>query len=325
MLRGGRLYLVTGVALASLAVVLALVALQRQRSPTPAVETVTPEVPVVVAARDIRAGTVLTLDDVAVVQANPDSVAPGTAQQPDQVIGLVAAGDLVAGQRILFANLVTPSLSNLLQPGKRAVALPVDRINAIGGFVRPNDLVDLVYAGRVDLLRILPTEPLEMADGGQGFSPPPETITLPAPGATGRSYPYPGVPGSRVVITDTGEGHPVAKIVLQNLRVLEVLAGTTVVSGSISDAQQGGSTATERSAETSVVGALPPVDLLIVEADPEQAELITFLLDQNIRYQVILRARGDTQEVETDGVTYDRLVGEYGLPLPAPVTVGGPQ
>jgi hypothetical protein len=65
---------------------------------------------------------------------------------------------------------------------------------------------------------------------------------------------------------------------------------------------------------------------LIVEADPEQAELISFLLDQNVRYQVILRARGDAQPVQTDGVTYDRLVERYGLPVPGTVVVsGGPR
>jgi len=324
MLRGGRLYVVTGLLLAGLALILAFVALQRQRAPAPVAPTATPAVPVVVAARDLRAGTVLTLDDVQVVDADPESVAPGTARQPDQVVGLVVAGDLVAGQRILMANLVVPSVSNLLQPGKRAVAIPVDRINAVGGLIQPNDLIDLVYAGRIDLLRILPTEPLEMPDAGQGYSPAPESITLPQPGSQTTSYSYAGAPGSRVVITDTGEGQPVAKIVLQNLRVLQVIAGTTVVGGMPGERSQA-----EVSAAASVTptveseGSLPPVDLLVVEADPKQAELITFLLDQNIRYQVLLRARSDTTEVETDGITYDRLVSEYGLPVPGPVQVGG--
>lgn len=324
MLRGGRLYLVTGLVLAGLALILAFVALQQQRAPAPAEPTATPAVPVVVAARDIRAGTVLTMDDVQVVDADPDSVAPGTARQPDQVVGLVVAGDLVAGQRILMANLVVPSVSNLLQPGKRAVAIPVDRINAVGGLIQPNDLIDLVYAGRVDLVRVLPTEPMEMPDGGQGFSPPPESVTLPPPGTKATSYPYAGAPGSRVIITDTGEGQPVAKIVLQNLRVLQVIAGTTVVGATPGERSQAEISATASMTPTAETEAnLPPVDLLVVEADPKQAELITFLLDQHVRYQVLLRARGDTTEVTTDGVTYDRLVTDFGLPVPAPVEVGG--
>jgi pilus assembly protein CpaB len=267
----------------------------------------------------------LTLDDVQVIEADPASVAPGTAQQLDQVVGLVAAGDLVAGQRILMANLVVPSVSTMLQPGKRAVAIPVDRINAVGGLIQPNDSIDVVYAGRIDLSRVLPTQPMEMSDGNQAYSPPQEAITLPPPGTSGSTYPYPGAPGSRVVITDTGEGQPVAKIVLQNLRVLQVIAGTTVVGESpVGQVPPAVETSTEASTTpTPTAVDLPAVDLLIVEATPEQAELITFLLDEDVHYQVLLRARGDSQPVETEGVTYDRLVQDYGLPVPGPIQVGG--
>lgn len=324
MLRGGRLYLVAGVVLAGLAVLLALLAFQQQRQPATIEPTTTPLVSVVVAARDVRAGTVLTLEDVKTVEADPASIAPGTARQPDQVVGLVAAGDLVEGQRILMANLVTPSVSNLLQPGKRAVAIPVDRVNAVGGLLQPNDLIDLVYAGRVDVMRVLPTEPLEMVDSGQGFSPAQDAVRLPEPGtSTGRSYPYPGAPGSRVVVTDTGEGQLVTKIIVQNLRVLQVIAGTSVVGNAPASVQPvAAGIGSEATPTPTGESALPPVDLLIVEADPAQAELITFLLDQNLRYQVLLRARGDDQAVETEGVTYDSLVRDYGLPVPGPVEVG---
>lgn len=328
MLRSGKIYLISGLVLAFIAVVLALVTLQRRSAPVAVTPTATPFVPAVVAARDVPAGNVLTQDDVAVVEADPASIAPGTASRPDQVLGLVVAGDLVAGQRILLANLVLPSVANAVQPGKRAIAIPVDRINALGGLIQPNDFIDLVYAGRLRLTRVLPTQPLELTDGGQGYSPAPEQITLPTPDEqSGQTYPYPGEPGSRVVITDTGDGQPVAKIVLQKLRVLQVIAGTTVVSGATP------ATATQASEEKTPVtptataeSALPPVDLLIVEADPQQAELITFLLDEQLRYQVILRARGDGEEVQTDGVTYDRLVEERGVPVPAPAQVsGGPR
>ncbi|MDW8060638.1 MAG: Flp pilus assembly protein CpaB [Thermomicrobium sp.] len=324
MLRSARLLLVTGAVLAVVAVVLAMIAVQRSRAPTTIVPTATPSVPVVVAARDIRAGTVLRSEDLRVIEADPSSVAPGTVQQPDQAIGLVVAGDIVAGQRLLMANLVAPSVSNLVTPGKRAVAIPVDRINAIGGLIQQNDLIDVVYAGRIDLTRILPTQPMEMSDSGQGYSSPPEAVTLPSPPGSSSVYPYPGSPGSRVVITDTGEGQPVAKIVLQNLRVLQVVAGTTVVGPSTTQLTAERTSATrDGTATPTPEGGLPPVDLLIVEADPSQAELITFLLDQNVRYQVVLRARGDTETVRTDGVTYDRLVRDGSLPVPAPVQVTG--
>lgn len=320
MRRTGRLYLLTGLLLAFAAVIVAIIALQRQRPPSPAEPTETPTVPVVVAAHDIRAGTVLRQEDVQVVAADPASIAPGTARQVDQVVGLVVAGDLVAGQRILLANLVMPSVANAIQPGKRAVAIPVDRINAVGGLIQQNDVIDLVYAGRLELTRVLPTQPLEMGDSGQGYSPPPEQVTLPVSG-TGTSYPYAGAPGSRVVVKDIGEGQLVTKLIVQNLRVLQVIAGSTPVEPGV--ASPSPIEASRAEATPTPTTTLPAVDLLIVEADPEQAEIIAFLLDQNIRYHVVLRARGDTEQVQTDGVTYDRLVEEDGLPVPAPVVVGG--
>ncbi|MCS7246519.1 MAG: Flp pilus assembly protein CpaB [Thermomicrobium sp.] len=325
MARAGRLYLIAGVLLAGVAVLLAVVALQRQGTPRAVEPTVTPSVSVVVAARDLRAGTVLREEDVRTVQADPSSVAPGTAQQPDQVVGFVVAGDLVQGQRILMANLVAPSISALLQHGKRAVAIPVDRINAVGGLVQPNDTVDLVYAGRIDVQRVLPTEPLEMADNGTGYAPNQDAVRLPEPGSSpGQRYAYPGAPGSRVVVTDVGEGQPVAKIVIQKLRVLQVIAGTAVVGQTNPSAQPFVAAESGQATPTPTrEPSLPAVDLLIVEADPAQAELITFLLDQNVRYQVVLRARGDMDTVQTAGVTYDRLVEDYGLPVPGPVDVRG--
>jgi hypothetical protein len=50
------------------------------------------------------------------------------------------------------------------------------------------------------------------------------------------------------------------------------------------------------------------------------------MLDQQARYQVVLRSRTDQELANTSGVTYDRLVSQYGLPVPATVRLpGGPQ
>lgn len=60
----------------------------------------------VIATRAIRAGTILTADDVAAI---PDSV-PGTAQRPEEVIGQEARRNLYAGRAILNADLGPPTL-----------------------------------------------------------------------------------------------------------------------------------------------------------------------------------------------------------------------
>ncbi len=60
----------------------------------------------VIATRAIRAGTILTADDVA---ATPDSV-PGAAERPEEVIGQEARRNLYAGRPILNADLGPPTL-----------------------------------------------------------------------------------------------------------------------------------------------------------------------------------------------------------------------
>lgn len=145
MLRGGRLFLVLGMVLAVLAVLLGIIALSQRGQQA----TVTPTpagVPVVVAARDIPAGTVLTADDVQVERVAQGAAAAGVVQSPSQVIGLVTANALVKGQQITVANLQSSGVSVALQPGKRAIALPVDRVTGVGGLVQPNDTIDLLRA-----------------------------------------------------------------------------------------------------------------------------------------------------------------------------------
>jgi len=330
MLRGGRVFILLGVVLAVAAVLVGILALtppEREATPTPTAEQTL--VPVVVAVRDIPANAVITADDIQLTQVPQDEVAPGTVQRVDQVIGLVASGPLVRGQRILLANLVAPSLGDVIQQGKRAIALPVDRVSALGGLIQPNDTIDIVYAVRITLTRVLPTEPLESVDATQGYAQQ-EGLELAPYGQppAGPTYPFPGEPGSRFVVTDEGGGNPVAKLVLQNIRVLQVIAGDrTVVPGMTATPAAAEASPTPAPEATPEAGTpLPPVDLLIIEVDPQQAEVITFLLDQQARYQVVLRSRGDDQAATTAGLTYDRLVSQYGLPVPSTVRLpGGPQ
>jgi len=336
MLRGGRVFILLGVVLAVAAVLLGILALSRpgrEAAETPAPQEV--RVPVVVAARDIPANTVITAADITVTEVPQEEVAPGTAQRADQVIGLVTSGVLVEGQRILMANLVAPSLGNVVQPGKRAVALPVDRVSALGGLIQPNDTIDIIYSVRVNLTRVVPSEPLEVVDATQGYARQDDLQLAPyGQPPSGPTYPFPGEPGSRFTVTDGGGGNPVAKLILQNIRVLQVIAGSEAVAPGPGEsapvqtsAEAGEITPTPEPNATALAGStLPAVDLLIIEVDPQQAEMITFMLDQQARYQVVLRSRTDQEPANTSGVTYDRLVSQYGLPVPATVRLpGGPQ
>ena len=323
MRKSGRLFIVLGVGLALVAAVLAIVAYSGAgKKQTPAAPV---KATVIVAAHDVAANTVLTQADVQTAQVDRAQAAPGSAVSLGQVVGYASSGALVRGQQILAGNLVAPGLTFDLGNGKRAVALPVDRINALGGLIQADDHIDLVYSVRLKLTRILPTEPIAVQDTTTGYAKN-DTLVLPPPpgGTSSKTYPYPGEPGSQFIVQDMTAGDPVAKIVLQNLRVLRVIAGNVTVAAPASastaprpvDATATPSTAAEK---------LPNSDLLVLEVDPQQAEVIKFVEDNNGNYQVALRPKDDNTTATTKGVTYSQLVSDYGLPVPRTVQLPGGQ
>jgi len=76
-----------------------------------------------------------------------DYVLAGTAPQ-NLLAGAVAREPFVAGEPIIRTKIVTPGdrgfLAAVLQPGMRAVSVPVDATSGISGFVFPGDRVDIL-------------------------------------------------------------------------------------------------------------------------------------------------------------------------------------
>ena len=98
---------------------------------------------VAVAAADIRAGTTLTLShfDVAEVPADDtlsSRFVPGDSLE--SVVGKLATRSIAEGQPVLESDLL--SLDN--KDGLRAMSLPVDQSQAVGGHLSQGDAVDIV-------------------------------------------------------------------------------------------------------------------------------------------------------------------------------------
>jgi pilus assembly protein CpaB len=242
-----------------------------------------------------------------------------------QVLGLATNGDVVEGQQILMADLVTPGLTNLLTNGKRAAALPVDRVSALGGLIRPDDYVDIVYSVRVNLTTVLPSNVIDVKQGDDVFHFKDGDIKVPpADQQPPKDYPYAGEAGSRFVVTDDQNGNPITKVILQNIRVLRVIAGNQAVNdGSSSQATSTPTGGNSNSTPEAASNTLPNADMLVLEVDPQQAELVKFLEDYKGSYQVVLRAPDDHATANTTGVTYDQLMSTYGLPAPKTVRLPG--
>lgn len=105
----------------------------------------------VVANQDLPRGARLNPETVS-VRAIPKEWSYADALTPDQLPRFDnAALEVPArrGQPILWAQLASQgprALSDRLEPGRRAVAVPVDDISSVAGLVKPGDRIDLLVS-----------------------------------------------------------------------------------------------------------------------------------------------------------------------------------
>lgn len=107
---------------------------------------------VLVAAKDIPIDTKIDVSQIRLVELPTASVPPGHLTSPDQILGKRLKEAVYSGEVILKRRLLEDSaasvLSVTLSPGKRAVAVRVDDIIGVSGFLVPGSHVDVIAAGR---------------------------------------------------------------------------------------------------------------------------------------------------------------------------------
>ena len=123
--------------------------LRQQRQAAEALRTQTQDV--VIAAKDIPAGSTLSetmLKDgtVRAIKWPKASVPAGAFGTPAEVIGKVNRVKIMANEPILESRLSGEGagLTVRLEPGKRAMAVRVDEIIGVSGFIVPDDRVDVI-------------------------------------------------------------------------------------------------------------------------------------------------------------------------------------
>ena len=206
--------------------------LDQQRKQNDSLRTATQDV--VVAMEDIPAGTMINEESIkkGTIKAAPwpkSSIPAGAFTSPQQVIGKVNRVKIMANEPILESRLAGEGagLTVRLETGKRAMAVRVDEIIGVSGFIVPDDRVDVI-----------------------------------------------------VTTTPPGNNNPenkVAKIVLQNKRVLSVAQSTE---------QKDGKPQVARS--------------ITMEVSPEEAEKLS-LASQEGQIVLALRGLGDDSEAKTVG------------------------
>ena len=105
---------------------------------------------VVVATRDLPLGKRIEPADVKVVRAISSSVPFDSFVSTDEVVGQVSRSTLLSGEVLINRRLAKHSggsaLAAVLAPGMRAVTVRVDDVIGVGGFVLPENRVDVVAA-----------------------------------------------------------------------------------------------------------------------------------------------------------------------------------
>ena len=106
---------------------------------------------IVVAAQDIPPGTMLNDEALkkGLIKTTPwpkNSIPAGAFSSPQQVLGKVNRVKIVANEPILESRLSGEGagLTVRLEAGKRALALRVDEIVGVSGFIVPDDRVDVI-------------------------------------------------------------------------------------------------------------------------------------------------------------------------------------
>ena len=130
------------------------------KAPAPAAPVAQlPTADILVAKSDINLGQTLTANDM-IWQSWPASTASGSfirrSDRPDatnQVAGSIARAPFVAGEPIREAKLVKADgsgfMAAILQSGYRAVSTEISAETGAGGFILPNDHVDVLMTRRL--------------------------------------------------------------------------------------------------------------------------------------------------------------------------------
>lgn len=306
MRKNGRLFIILGVGLACLAVALAFLMFQNAGQ-SKAVEKAPVTVKVVTVVKDVAAHQKFVEADLGEETVDKDLLSGGEAFAKSEVLGSAPKLGMIKGQRVKKGDLETGGLSNDIAPGKRAVTIPADHLNLAAGLLRDSDYIDLVFSTKVTLSYVLPTRPIEV-DTATAAEAEIKAILPVSPPGDPSAYTYPGEPGSRFKIQGQGgKGDPVSKVILQDIKVLRVVAAPTQQQGQQQQQQQ----------------AAPQAAMLILELTNEQAEVMKFILDNGATYSFAVRGKDDHEPVQSSGITFDVLITNYQLPTPKSVRLPG--
>jgi len=305
---GNKLFLFAGVGLALVAVLLGITMSSGGGSDNPAgaqdQEQASPtKIMVVRLLQDIEQHQVIQAEmietvemDSALAPPNPVTVAANVVNQSYTL--KASTGDILRQEFV-----APPGITASIEPGMRAISLGVDAQGAMSGLVVAGDYIDVVFEARVSLRRVLELDGVVFEEDGP-YSLDTFLPTDPSP--------FQGKDGGEFTAVDGGDLlEPVAKMLVQDVKIIRVIPVGTTYDGQGQQVQTG----EESGPSTDDRGQL------IVEVTPQQAEAIAFKQSEFHAYSIAVRGKDDHAAVQTTGVTFQILMtdGTWSLPWPEPI------
>ncbi len=111
-----------------------------------------PTARVVVAAKDLQEGHLLTKEDARITAMPRAAVPPGSYSDVDSVVGRVTKMSVFTGEALVPGRLAPvgsgAGLEVKILPGKRAMAVKIDEVAGLSGLIQPNSRVDVLVTVR---------------------------------------------------------------------------------------------------------------------------------------------------------------------------------
>ncbi len=136
---------------------------------------VAPEAPEVqtlvvpVSSTSLTAGREISLGDIAIYRLTRAQMVEQGIEGPfmnntQQIIGRVLRADLPAGKvfdtNVFYPEGMGPGVAELLEPGMRAITVPVEMDSAVAGFATPGTWVDVLFRSQATSNRVAESDPL---------------------------------------------------------------------------------------------------------------------------------------------------------------------
>lgn len=304
---GNKLFLFAGVGLALVAILLGITMSSGDKKVDAVKQEAPTKITVVRLIQDIEPHQIIKTEMVETVELDTTVSPTDAVTSVASVVNQAYMFNAASGDVLLNAYVEAPGITSSIDAGMRAISLRVDQQGAMSGLIVSGDYVDVVFLARVDLQSTLPVPTVTGIDASSTKKGSEVDAASDA-----QRVPFEGQEGSEFAVLDAGgELEPVAKMLVQDLKVIRVIAPGASYDGQGQQVQR--SDESGPSADT--------VGQLIVQVTPQQAEAIAFVQDANHTYSVTVRGKDDHTIDQTSGITFQILMtdGTWSLPWPMPV------